>query len=107
MQEVRECNKTLPSTGTISVQYLRPSPWSDVILVLAFESFSSEKEEGRRSIIHISRLFRITVEDVSRLRLGLRGSRRMTDFLRFSNRITSLVMSFVSVSFVMEGPAEG
>lgn len=93
----------------MTVQYLRPSPCRDVILVLALETFCSEEEEGRRSIIHISRFLRITVEDVFRLELelGLRGSRRMTDFLRFSNRITSLVMSFVSVSFGIEGPAEG
>jgi len=93
----------------MTVQYLRPSPCRDVILVLALETFCSEEEEGRRSIIHISRFLRITVEDVFRLELelGLRGSRRMTDLLRFSNRTTLLAMSFVSVSVVMEGPAGG
>jgi len=43
IQEVRECNKILPSTGAISVQYLRPSPWREVIL--AFASFFSTKEQ--------------------------------------------------------------
>ena len=91
----------------MSVQYLKPSPCRDVILVLAPELVISEEEEGRRSIKHISKFFRITVEDEFRLELelGLRGSRRMTDFLRFSNRITSFVMSCVSVSFGVEGPA--
>ena len=109
IQEVRECNSILPSTGAMSVQYLKPSPWREVILALAFESFSStkggdggeeEEEEGRRSIIHISRFFSITLEDI----LLLEGSRRITDCLRFSNRITSGV-SFVSFSIEFEGPA--
>jgi hypothetical protein len=58
------------------VQYLKPSPWREVILALG--SFVSEEEEdgeeveeveeeGRRSIIHISKFFNITVEDISDL----------------------------------------
>jgi hypothetical protein len=93
----------------MSVQYLRPSPWSEVILApgLLFsfeEKAEEEEEEGRRSIIHISKFFKITVEDI--LDLEVEGSRRITDCLRFSNRITSPGVSFISVVvFVeLEGP---
>ena len=105
IQEVKECNRILPSTGAMSVQYLKPSPWREVIL--AFASFFSTKEEGegeegRRSIIHMSKFFKITVEDI----LLLEGSRRITDCLRFSNRITSAV-SVISFSVEFKGPAGG
>lgn len=62
-----------------------------------------EEEEGRRSIIHISKFFKITVEDI--LELKVEGSRRITDCLRFSNRITSPDISFVPISVELEGPA--
>jgi hypothetical protein len=67
------------------------------------EEEEEEEEEGRRSIIHISRFFIITVEDI--LELEVEGSRRMTDCLRFSNRITSSGVVFVSTSVDFEGPA--
>jgi hypothetical protein len=92
------------------VQYLKPSPWSEVILapglLFSFEERAQEaEEEGRRSIIHISKFFNITVEDI--LDLGVEGSRRITDCLRFSNRITSPGVSFISaiVFLEIEGPA--
>jgi len=91
----------------MSVQYLRPSPWREVILAFFTEDEEEEEEgegeegeEGRRSIIHMSKFFKITIEDI----LLLEGSRRITDCLRFSNRITSGV-SFVSISVEFEGPA--
>ena len=82
----------------MSVQYFKLSPWRDVILApgLFFSIKEEEESEGRRSIIHISKFFKITVEDI--LELEVEGSRRMTDCLRFSNRITSPDISFVSVS---------
>lgn len=94
----------------MSVQYFRPSPWREVILALGSfvsEEEEEEEEEGRRSIIHISKFFNITVEDISDSEVE--GSRRITDCLRFSNRITSPDRSFVSVIvFVeLEGPAGG
>jgi hypothetical protein len=96
----------------MSVQYLRPSPWSEVILApgLFFsfeEKAEEEEEEGRRSIIHISKFFNITVEDILDLEVEVEGSRRITDCLRFSNRITSPGVSCDSVSVDFEGPAGG
>jgi hypothetical protein len=96
------------------VQYRKPSPWSEVILApgLLFSTKEEEEgegeekeEEGRRSIIHISKFFNITVED--KLELEVEGSRRITDCLRFSNRITSPGVSFVSIIGELEGPAGG
>lgn len=91
----------------MSVQYLKPSPWSEVILApgLFFSFEEKAEEEGRRSIIHISKFFNITVEDI--LDLEVEGSRRITDCLRFSNRITSPGVSCDSVSVDFEGPAGG
>jgi hypothetical protein len=98
----------------MSVQYFKPSPWREVILAPGlFFSFEvkaeEEEEEGRRSIIHISKFFNITVEDILDLEVEVEGSRRITDCLRFSNRITSPGVSFISAIVIveLEGPAGG
>lgn len=90
----------LPSTGAMRVQYRKFSPCREVIwLLFSFSIYPFERdgggggeagvgksedededeegEEGRKSIIHISKFFKITVDDL------FSGSKRMTADLRF------------------------